>query len=101
MIIFGWVYPHFLEKSSLINYLYSAPTGLIPCPTLSIVIGFALLFNRFESKAWPLILSVISLFYGLFGIFRLKVMLDAGLLFGALFLLISVLFINEEKKRGA
>jgi hypothetical protein len=43
MIAFGWLYPHFLESHPATTYLFAAPTGVIPCPTLSLVIGFALL----------------------------------------------------------
>ena len=45
MFLFGWAYPHFLETDSFVRYLYAAPTGLIPCPTLSIAIGLVLVLN--------------------------------------------------------
>ena len=86
LIIYGWVYPHFVDGSSLFRYLYRAPTGIVPCPTLSIVIGFTLFFNGFKSKKWMFTLVVLGLFYGIFGFFRLKVYLDIGLLLGALLL---------------
>jgi hypothetical protein len=82
MIIFGLVYPHFLENGSPVRYLFAAPTGLIPCPTLSLVIGLALIFSGFNSQAMMLTLVVAGLFYGIFGAFRLGVMLDLFLLFG-------------------
>jgi hypothetical protein len=41
-IAFGWVYPHFLLDRQVAMYLFAAPLGLIPCPTLSAVIGIAL-----------------------------------------------------------
>jgi hypothetical protein len=88
MVIFGWIYPHFLESGSWFKYLYAAPTGLIPCPTLSITIGFALLANGVSSRVWSLLLAVIGLFYGLFGAFRLDVHIDIGLFIGAVVLFI-------------
>jgi hypothetical protein len=88
MVIFGWIYPHFLESGSWINYLYAAPTGLIPCPTLSITIGFALLANGISSRLWSILLAMIGLFYGVFGAFRLGVHIDIGLFLGALILFI-------------
>lgn len=88
MVIFGWIYPHFLESGSWLKYLYAAPTGLIPCPTLSITIGFALLANGVSSRVWSLLLAVIGLFYGLFGAFRLDVHIDIGLFIGAAILFI-------------
>jgi hypothetical protein len=42
MIAFGWVYPHFLSERTPLILLAAAPVGLLPCPTLALVIGFAL-----------------------------------------------------------
>ncbi len=88
MVIFGWIYPHFLESGHWIEYLYAAPTGLIPCPTLSISIGFALLASGMSSRVWAVSLAVLGLFYGLFGAFRLGVLMDTGLIVGALAFLV-------------
>lgn len=88
LMAFGWVYPHFLENPTIIRYLYASPLGLVPCPTLSFIIGFTLLFHGFHSKKWMLTLGFFGLFYGVVGVFRLKVLIDVGLLAGALFLLI-------------
>lgn len=89
MVVFGLVYPHFLENGSLVRYLVAAPTGLIPCPTLSVVIGFALIFSGLNSQALTLTLVVAGLFYGLFGAFRLGVTLDIFLLLGTGTLLVQ------------
>jgi hypothetical protein len=90
LLIYGLVYPHFLLDNPLYAYIYSAPTGLIPCPTLSVVIGFSLIFNCLHSKKWITILSILGLFYGIFGVIRLKVYLDIGLILGTLALLINL-----------
>jgi len=84
MIIFGLVYPHFIETNSIFKYLYASPVGLIPCPTLSILIGFVLLFNGFGSQSITLTFIIAGLFYGFFGAFRLGVYLDLFLIFGTL-----------------
>ncbi len=89
MIAFALLYPHFLESGSYIKYLYASPVGLIPCPTLSLLIGFALVYNGFGSNALTISLVVFGLFYGLFGVFRLGVTLDVGLIIGALSLLVG------------
>jgi hypothetical protein len=83
MIGFGCVYPHFLSARSGFWYLYSAPMGLLPCPTLSFVIGITLVAGGLGSRAWCLILAVAGLGYGLFGTLRLGVWLDVGLVLGA------------------
>ena len=83
MIGFGWLYPHFVHQRGAAFYLFAAPTGLIPCPTLSLIIGFTLLGGGLGSRAWSLLLAGVSLFYGLFGVFQLGVWLDIVLVGGA------------------
>jgi hypothetical protein len=84
LFAFGWLYPHFLETSSFLPYLYAAPTGLIPCPTLSIVIGVSLVLGGLGSRSWCLVLGVTGFFYGVFGAVRLGVAIDVILLVGVL-----------------
>lgn len=96
LFLFGWVYPHFSVASSLPIYVYAAPTGLIPCPTLSIVIGLSLILNNFGSKSWALILGVAGMFYGVFGAARLGVTIDLILLLGAIIITITA-FQYENK----
>jgi hypothetical protein len=77
MILFGLVYPHFLEPAALIVYLYAAPLGIVPCPTLSVTVGLGLLLRSLSSRAWGLLVGSASLFYGAFGAVRLGVALTA------------------------
>lgn len=87
MFAFGWGYPHFLGDASPLAYLYAAPTGLVPCPTLAIVIGVTLILDGFGSRSWCYVLGASGVFYGIYGAGRLGVALDAILLIGALVLL--------------
>ncbi len=89
MFLFGWVYPHFLSAASPLTYLYAAPTGLIPCPTLSATIGLALVVSGVGSAAWMRVLGVTGLFYGIFGAARLGVWIDAVLLLGTIAILVA------------
>jgi len=89
MVVFGLVYPHFVSGDSFLKYLYASPVGLIPCPTLSILIGFLLLYNGFGSQSMVMTLVVFGLFYGIFGVFRLGVRLDFFLILGSLALLVK------------
>jgi hypothetical protein len=82
MAMFGWSYPHFLDVGSL-RYLYAAPTGLVPCPTLAIVIGLALIGDGIGTPRWGVLLGAAGIFYSLFGAFRLGVEIDLLLLVGA------------------
>lgn len=87
MITFGLLYPHFISPDNPTRYLYESPVGLIPCPTLSVIIGLLLLYNGFNSQPVTLTLIILGLFYGLFGVLKLAVYLDLILLAGAITLL--------------
>ena len=60
------------------------------CPTLSIVIGLALITGGLDSRLWTSILTAAGLFYGLFGALRLGVTIDFVLLLGASVALVVV-----------
>jgi drug/metabolite transporter (DMT)-like permease len=87
--------------SSLLPYLYSAPTGLIPCPTLSIVIGLAVALRGLGSRTWSLVLCATAIFYGVYGAAHLGVTLDWVLLLGALMLVLTVVARRSAGEEGA
>jgi hypothetical protein len=89
LVVFGWTYPHFVSTDSWIEYAYAAPFGLIPCPTLSVVIGLTLLVRNLGTAAWMVPLIVVGAFYGIVGVFALNVVLDVPLLAGALVLAVA------------
>jgi hypothetical protein len=99
MLAFGWVYPHFLVGAPWWRYLYQAPTGLIPCPTLSAVVGLALLAGGFSSRAWSIVLGILGIFYGLFGAFRLGVQIDLVLAAGSIALTAYALTLRAKEAR--
>ena len=86
VLLYGLIYPHFIAHPDTFVYLYAAPSGLIPCPTLSCIIGFIMILNGLHSRPVVIAVLVTGLFYALFGIFRLGVWLDIGLLVAALLL---------------
>jgi hypothetical protein len=92
---FGWVYPHFLETQSQITYLYAAPLGLIPCPTLSALIGVALMIDGLRSRGWSMTLAAGGAVYGVIGWWRLGVNIDVILLAGAVVLGVAAVFRRE------
>ena len=79
-VLFGWTYPHFIRTDSWMEYLYASPFGILPCPTLSTVIGMTIIFSNLGSAPWSMLLAGTGLVYGLIGVFRLGVALDSGLL---------------------
>jgi hypothetical protein len=86
----GIFYPHFLGHD-WIGYLYAAPTGLIPCPTLLTVTGFIIAFNTKQSISLLVSLLVLDIFYGLFGVIKLHVYLDQLLAAASLALLLQII----------
>jgi hypothetical protein len=100
MVVFGWAYPRFLDTASFVPYFYAASTGLIPCPTLSIVIGFSLLLSSLGSRIWSMVLGTMGIIYGLVGTLFLALALDWVLLIGAL-LLVIIEFSSKHGKRVA
>ncbi|HEU4727415.1 MAG TPA: hypothetical protein VFT22_05995 [Kofleriaceae bacterium] len=82
LLAYGWVYPHFLD-APLLLYLIAAPVGLVPCPTLAVAIGLALIGDLL-TRGWGIALAALGLCYGLFGVARLGVLLDLGLVAGAI-----------------
>jgi len=87
---FGLMYPHFLAPPHWIVYAYAAPFGLLPCPTLSAVIGFTMLFGWHRCAPWSLPLAAAGALYGFIGVFTLRVALDWGLVAASLILVIAL-----------
>lgn len=83
----GWFYPHFMQSGPPLSYFYAAPFGVLPCPTLAVVVGLAIVAGGFGSRVWSSVLAGLALFYGLFGTHVLGVFIDTFLTIGALLLL--------------
>jgi hypothetical protein len=86
LVLFGWVYPHFVESQSWIAFGVAAPLGLIPCPTLSAIIGLTMTFDLLGSRPWSRILAAFGVAYGLIGLLVLGVWIDVFLLAGGVVL---------------
>src|SRR6185436_6698357 len=65
LIAFGWIYPHFLDATSGLRYLYASPLGLIPCPTLAAAIGLTLIVGLSGLRLWSGVLGATGMLYGL------------------------------------
>lgn len=84
--VFAFVYPHFLRVDSWMEFVYASPLGLLPCPTLTALIGLSLMFGLLRDRRWEAVLSAAGLLYGTIGVFRLGVTIDLLLLGGAILL---------------
>lgn len=97
IMLFGWVYPHFQTGNGVWHYIATAPLGLVPCPTLSMLIGVTLVLGGFASRSWMRVLSTAGILYGAFGTFRLGVTVDLVLLAAALLLLLLSFRASPER----
>jgi hypothetical protein len=100
LVAFGFVYPHFIEGPWYRSF-YAAPMGVVPCPTLAVLAGFALITGASGSRAIPLVLAVWTAFYAVFGILKLDVLLDIGLLGAATGLLLLAIHNARQRARFA
>jgi hypothetical protein len=99
LVVFGWLYPHFVS-GGWPAYLYASPFGLLPCPTLSVVIGTTLLLGGLQSFPWSAVMSVAGLMYGFIGVAGLGVRLDNALFIGAALLGASILTLVRQPRRA-
>jgi hypothetical protein len=86
LLAVGWTYPHFLTTDTWTAYVYASPFGLLPCPTLLVVIGITVMFGGLYSTTWSIPLFAAGVLYGLIGVFILQVSLDIWLLSGSILL---------------
>ena len=84
LVAFGWTYPHFLRTDAWTTYAYASPFGLLPCPTLSLMLGVTMIVGGLHSTGWSVPLVVMGILYGWIGAFWLRVSLDVWLLAGAI-----------------
>jgi hypothetical protein len=101
LVAFAWCYPHFLHGRPAIAYMIAAPLGLVPCPTLALLIGLALAGYRPAARRWSLVLGAAGLFYGAFGVFRLGVMIDVALLIASPVLIAQALRAGSRNNASA
>jgi hypothetical protein len=87
LLVFGWVYPHF-NSGPWARVLYAAPLGVLPCPTLAVLAGAVLFADGLGSRAVCSLLAAWCAFYAAFGMFRLDVVIDLGLVFAAVGLIV-------------
>ena len=99
-VAFGWIYPHFLATPHWSGYLIAAPLGLLPCPTLSAIIGLTLIVSGLESVAWSVTLAGAAILYSAIGVIRLAVAIDIVLFAGAATLIALVVLRRCEESRA-
>ena len=99
LVVYGIAYPHFVD-GAWYRSLYAAPVGVLPCPTLAMIAGYTLVTGGHETRAVPAVLAVWTAFYAAFGIAKLGVLLDIGLV-AATFGLVALALQNDHARRHA
>ncbi len=94
MVAYALAYPHFVPVRGWGDLLFT-PAGVLPCPSLALTVGLALLAGGFGHRAWSLTLAGVAGFYALFGVLALGVWLDVGLLIGAVALAIEAFAVHH------
>jgi len=94
----GFWYSHFVE--GYFKALYASPYGVIPCPTLLVILSFFLVFYPYTNRFFHWVLAIVGLFFGFFGLFVLKVRIDLALLALSLYTLYSLILLGAKKPQG-
>ena len=94
----GFWYPHFVEGS--FKALYASPYGIIPCPTLLVILSFFLVFYPNSNRFFHWVLILVGLFFGFFGFFILKVRIDLALLALSLYTFYCLLLLGAKRPQG-
>jgi predicted CoA-binding protein len=80
-------YPHYVQVEHASAYLLYAPLGVLPAPTLALLLGASLLLGGLGSRAWSYAVSACAFGVGVLGAFVLEVWIDLALVVAALALL--------------
>lgn len=86
-LIFGFWYLHWVDAPVLLNALIFSPLGVVNCPTMLIISGFLCLTDKPRSVLLEMVVAIITLFFGFFGIFKLNAYIDITLIVCSLFLI--------------
>lgn len=95
-IFLGVFYPEFVEVS-IPQYLLFASVGIVPCPTLLVILGFFNLTLTKSDKKTEIAFIILTCVYAIIGTFIFKVYLDITLILLAIFSIIN-LFMHSEIK---
>lgn len=96
-IFAGFWYPEFVKADAL-SQLIMSPVGTIPCPTLLVSLGMLNLAVPQVNKVQYIATLILGIFYGLVGVFFLKVYLDIALIALVLYSFYNLRLIYKKKK---
>ncbi len=91
----GFWYPHFVEGG--LQSLVASPLGVIPCPTLLVALSLFLVAYPQTNKIWQWAVTVVALYFGIVGLFRLKVTLDVAVLALAIYSAYCLIMLGRKR----
>lgn len=77
-LLSGYWYPHFVD--SALAVLVRSPYSVVPCPSLLVIIGVTVAAGIRNATWAELLLVCAGLFYGVFGVMKLRVLVDLPLI---------------------
>jgi hypothetical protein len=89
-LVFGFWYLHWVQSPVWSNALLYSPLGAVNCPTMVTVCGFLCLTQPPRSALLEAAVSLTTLYFGFFGLFRLGAYVDVALIICALYLLVRL-----------
>ena len=101
LVGFACGYPAFLDDRGVVDHLLHAPMGVIPCPTLALVLGVCLLFEGCVRREGLILLALAGTFYGCFGWWSLGVAVDSVLAAGSILVLIRSIMLGQGMTTAA
>lgn len=98
-LFIGVWYPEFVHTSSL-AMLFVSPMGIVPCPTLIVILSLFTLNSSGISKLQYIATIIIGAAYAVIGVFILKVYLDAALGILVLYSIYILISYKVQKQRN-
>lgn len=98
--LFGLIYPHFVDAHPALMPFVS-PLGIIPCPTLTFVLGIANILYPRVNRALYTVLALLGVFYGITGLLLVNVYFDIPLAAIGLYSAYKMILLFRRKKAAA
>lgn len=89
-LVFGFWYLHWVESPVWFNALLYSPLGVVNYPTMVTISGFLCLTRKPLSAMLDAAVAPITVYFGLFGIFRLGAYIDVVLILCGMFLIVRL-----------
>ena len=96
-IILGLWYPEFVD-TNIIQYFLVSPLGIVPCPTLTTILGILNLYYPKVNKLQFILIVFFATVYGLIGTFKFGVYYDLCLIGVSIYSIYNIL-INVKANR--